>query len=176
VRHPRTDDSALNLTPMIDVVFQLILFFLLSLRFKSLDHRHELNLPDRGLAPTPRWVAPIPAIQADVRRDPTADPATARTRVRIAGSAFDLPPARRTGDRRSDEALEVERRRVERAISSRIAEIHRETGLPGEISTPVTSGGLVPHGDVVLVLDAFVEAGVSDVKFVGARPPLPRQR
>ena len=42
-------DTSLNMTPMIDIVFQLILFFLFNLRFKSLDWRIESTLPkDKG--------------------------------------------------------------------------------------------------------------------------------
>ncbi len=37
--------SELNLTPMIDIVFQLLVFFLLTLNFKSVDRRIESMLP-----------------------------------------------------------------------------------------------------------------------------------
>ncbi len=37
--------TELNMTPMIDVVFQLIVFFLLSLKFTTLDQRIENMLP-----------------------------------------------------------------------------------------------------------------------------------
>ncbi len=37
--------SELNLTPMIDVVFQLIVFFLITLKFTTLDQRIESMLP-----------------------------------------------------------------------------------------------------------------------------------
>ena len=43
------DDLELNMTPMIDIVFQLIVFFLLSLKFKTVDERLDALLPkDRG--------------------------------------------------------------------------------------------------------------------------------
>ena len=45
VKIPETDNAGLNMTPMIDIVFQLILFFLFNLRFKSLDYRIESSLP-----------------------------------------------------------------------------------------------------------------------------------
>ena len=35
----------LNLTPMIDVVFQLIIFFLCALNFRSLEKKLEVALP-----------------------------------------------------------------------------------------------------------------------------------
>ena len=39
------DDSALNMTPMIDVCFQLMVFFMLTLRFPSVANRFEAQLP-----------------------------------------------------------------------------------------------------------------------------------
>lgn len=39
------EDTSLNLTPLIDVVFQLVLFFLLTLRFTSVDDRIDSALP-----------------------------------------------------------------------------------------------------------------------------------
>ena len=42
-----------NMTPMIDVVFQLLIFFLVNMKFKTLDMKIEAFLPkDRGLAAT----------------------------------------------------------------------------------------------------------------------------
>ena len=61
VKIPATDDAGLNMTPMIDIVFQLILFFLFNLRFKSLDYRIESTLPkDRGLAAVRRVLTAHP--------------------------------------------------------------------------------------------------------------------
>jgi len=44
----RTPNTQLNMTPMIDIVFQLILFFLFSIHFKSLDYRIESHGLTRG--------------------------------------------------------------------------------------------------------------------------------
>lgn len=50
-----TANTELNMTPMIDIVFQLILFFLFNLRFKSIDFRIDSMLPkDRGPIATMR--------------------------------------------------------------------------------------------------------------------------
>lgn len=43
----------LNMTPMIDVVFQLLIFFMLSMHFKEIEGKLLSQLPkDKGLAPT----------------------------------------------------------------------------------------------------------------------------
>ena len=49
VDFPEPEETEMNMTPMIDIVFQLIIFFLLSLKFKTIDRRIDSQLPkDRG--------------------------------------------------------------------------------------------------------------------------------
>ena len=80
VKIPATDEGVLNMTPMIDIVFQLILFFLLSLKFKALQFRIESNLPtDRGIQATPDQPQDIPAIKVSLFRINDEDPARAYT-------------------------------------------------------------------------------------------------
>ena len=46
--------AAADLTPMIDVVFQLLIFFILCTRFKVEERNHQVELPkDEGLQSTP---------------------------------------------------------------------------------------------------------------------------
>ncbi|HLU47674.1 MAG TPA: biopolymer transporter ExbD, partial [Planctomycetota bacterium] len=46
------DEELLDMTPMIDVVFQLLIFFLLSAKFIALETQIQSFLPkDQGLAP-----------------------------------------------------------------------------------------------------------------------------
>jgi biopolymer transport protein ExbD len=42
--------ARLSLTPMIDVVFLLLVFFMVGMRFIELDTKVEANLPQQGLA------------------------------------------------------------------------------------------------------------------------------
>ena len=77
-------DSGLNMTPMIDIVFQLILFFLFNLRFKSLDYRIESSLPkDRGLIDSPSPVPELPHIKVTLFRLDGEDPTKARTKLKV---------------------------------------------------------------------------------------------
>jgi biopolymer transport protein ExbD len=53
-RHPGTGEAKpepLNLTPMIDVVFQLLIFFLLTMSFKDVEGMLICRLPGRGTSP-----------------------------------------------------------------------------------------------------------------------------
>ena len=161
-------DSALNMTPMIDIVFQLILFFLLNLRFKSLDYRFDAQIPtDRGLLRTSAPVEDHPRLTVSLFRLDEADLGRARTKIKFAGSEWIVPAT----------ATEAERGRTFDALRERIASVSKATSVvEGEIKTPLPTGNSVPHGDVMKVLDSFWELELMDVKFEGAPPNLARLR
>ncbi len=161
-------ESGLNMTPMIDIVFQLILFFLFNLRFKSLDYRIETELP-HGYGTDHGPVVDVPPhVKASLARLDAEDPSKARTRIRLGGSEWIVPDVARASD--------DERERVFASLGRRIAALHASVAGPGEIDTPAPWGGLVPHADVVKVIDSFLGAGVTQVDFVGAAPPVPARR
>ena len=165
---PSTDNTQLNMTPMIDIVFQLILFFLFSIHFKSLDWRIESAMPrDRGPRPIPTILDPDAHIRVTLSRRDAEDVEKARTHVRVGSQEWTLPPLT---------ASPQERDAAFARIAARLSAIHRETGWPGEIDTPPPTGGLVPHADVVGVLDAFLGEGVRQVDFQGAAEPRPTGR
>src|SRR5262245_34309191 len=167
---PATSDSALNMTPMIDIVFQLILFFLFSIHFKSLEYRIESSLPkDRGLKATPQIVTPIPAIKVGLFRINSDDPQQAYTKIKILGYELVLKPYVWTGKRVTDSQLEDERDQEFAKVTAKIRALLKDAPeFKGEIDTPPPFGGSVPHADVVRILDCFLEAGVKEVNFTGA--------
>lgn len=64
IRLPRNDDPTINLTPMIDVVFLLIIFFMVGAKFSQSEGRIPVNVPgvDRlqSLIRGPdRWVVEV---------------------------------------------------------------------------------------------------------------------
>lgn len=159
------DDEGMNLTPMIDVVFQLLVFFLLSLRFQTVDERVETQLPEDGFQVDVQWKEALPTIEAKLFRRGAFR--SARTVVRLGGETFDLPAEE--GPPRTA-ALERVRARIESLHASQ----DRRADTRGEIATPLPSGARVPHGDVMAVLDAYLRAGVTEVVFEGAPVPLRR--
>jgi hypothetical protein len=168
MKAPKTDEAVLNMTPMIDIVFQLILFFLFNLRFKSLDWRIESALPQKyGIHDGPP-VDVLPHIRVSLSRLDPEDAEKARTQLKLGGSRWILPAALPEN--------EADRDVLFRTVSERIRELALTIPGAGEIDTPLPHGGLVPHADVVRVIDAFLEAGVADVEFKGTRTPLPRRR
>jgi hypothetical protein len=161
---PLDADPGMNMTPMIDVVFQLIVFFLLTLRFHEVEHRLEASLPEPGLA----WGPPPPDDHLPIRvtlhrRLATAD-APALTRVKVGpGDAVELPedPARRAT------VLEG----VLASIQDQAARMGSGPETRGEIRAPLPTGAWVPHGDVMSILDCFVRAEIGDVVFQGTPEP-----
>jgi len=165
---PGMADSALNMTPMIDIVFQLILFFLLNLRFKSLDYRFDTQLPtNHGINVDNHIVDQPPKLTVSLMRLDDAEPALARTKIKFAGSEWILPA----------HGTYEEREITFASLRQKLAAIAKATGLvEGVIKTPAPSGASVPHGDVMKVLDTFMELKLSEVQFEGTASPLPRRR
>ncbi len=47
-RHKRSEDATINLTPMIDVVFLLVIFFMVGSKFSEAESRIKVNVPTAG--------------------------------------------------------------------------------------------------------------------------------
>ena len=48
VRRQRSEDATINLTPMIDVVFLLVIFFMVGSKFSEAESRIKVNVPTVG--------------------------------------------------------------------------------------------------------------------------------
>jgi biopolymer transport protein ExbD len=48
VRRDRSEDATINLTPMIDVVFLLVIFFMVGSKFSEAESRIDVNIPSVG--------------------------------------------------------------------------------------------------------------------------------
>ena len=141
--------SEMNMTPMIDVVFQLIVVFLCSMKFKCLDQKLESHLAtDEGIRPDHERVPEIhPTLTVRLVRKGPED----QTRIFVSGS--------RLGEVREGELLWTRLRENVAAV------LRKSPDLVGEIdATPA-----VEHGDVVRALDGFVAAGLTNVRFKGTR-------
>ena len=116
------------------------------------------------------WGPPVdltPHLRVTLSRVHAEDLDRARTKVKLAGREWLLPLA--------DKATEPERDRVLADIAAQIVALRPVSDGRGEIDTPMPTGGLVPHGDVMSVLDAFLVAKLTQVDFQGAAAPLPRR-
>jgi len=140
--------STMNMTPMIDVTFQLIVVFLCSLKFRTLDQKIEAFLPEPGMAPVFREMPVESRLTVRLRRAAGAGP----TEVVLLDG--------RVGTTAEGEAVWTR-------LEARIREIRgRDASMKGEID----AGGEVPHGEVIRALDAFLAADLGTVLFRGAPP------
>jgi biopolymer transport protein ExbD len=176
---PQGEDTVLNMTPMIDICFQLVVFFMLTLEFKSIDRRFETQLPKVGQQPTPGEPLAVQHVTVRLFRKNLERPVGEHfTRVRVGERlTVDLPP----GPWPSEGAAQEERRlacetrmaRVTQAIAATWQAQDKDLDVHGEIRTPFPEGQAVPHGDVMQVFDAFVAAGLVNVDLEGAAAPVP---
>ncbi len=171
------EETELNMTPMIDIVFQLIIFFLITLKFKTIDERIDANMPkDYGPNRTQRPPPENPKVKLKVFRKNKADEASAYTLVKIDNTHRVPLPAgpwtgRQTADAPRHRAYDTAITRVRAIVREKIAALGNDPDLFCEIVTPRPDGGAVPEGDVIRLVDALVEVGVTDIRFEGSSMP-----
>ncbi len=142
-------DTAIPITPLIDMTFQLLIFFMCAMKFKTLARKVFAFLPkDRGPAQY------IVEFKDDVKLSVilSRGPDEPETRVRFLDS--DLGE----GVAAFDE------------LTARLKRVHERSGPQGPGGF-IDALAEVPHRDVMRCLDAFLKAGVTDVQFKGTAPP-----
>ena len=147
-RTPQDEEELkLSITPLIDVTFLLLIFFMVTLKFKTLEEKVAAYLPkDRG----PKNLLIPPPDETKIAVVLKRSPGETLTRVKLLDSEIGTGAAGFT------------------ELDRRIAAIHRrDPKIPGEIDAWAD----VPHGHVVRAIDAFMKAGVTEITFVGTKPP-----
>jgi biopolymer transport protein ExbD len=141
------EEVKLSITPLIDVTFLLLIFFMCAMKFKTLERKVAAYLPkDRGLAKTKIKLEEKPKITVELKRKRGEK----HTRVKLLDSEIGMDDA------------------GFRLLDQRITSIHSSNAeLPGEIN----AWAEVPHEDVVRAIDSFLRAGVEEITFYGAPPP-----
>ncbi|HET6202806.1 MAG TPA: biopolymer transporter ExbD [Planctomycetota bacterium] len=153
---------------MIDVTFQLLIFFLCTLRFQTLEGKLAANLP-RGIGASAAVAEPLAKVEVRIRvlqegrrvgegnPDIPYDAAIHGPRFRFVGREvrYSIGP-RNTGDLAVLKAWLVAQADVNR---------HAD-GRPRPCAIDARGG--VVYEEVVQVLDAAVEAGFREITFVGS--------
>ena len=144
--------ATFNMTPMIDVVFQLIVVFLCSMKFRTLDQKIEAFLPKtEGVDPNPIPPEVRPTLDLRlVRKGPSQ-----ATRLYVAGSGI--------GEIGEGDALWERLRATAAEVRAKSPDVVGQIDASPEVE----------HGDVVRALDTLVAAGLGSVKFRGT--PLARR-
>lgn len=133
--------ARVDLTPMIDVTFLLLIFFLCTLSFRVLEGKLESHLPkDVGESASPTALHDQLEL-FDVALEPDA---RAKGGVRIVAQRRVLHDARALGDT-----------------------VRRSRAVDPELRVKLHVDGRVTHGQVVDVVDALVATGQERILFAG---------
>lgn len=163
---------------MIDVVFQLIIFFMCIMKFKTLEKKIAAYLPKTvGVAPT--LVETVPKLKIQVRIEQRKGEGIPRyfllNNEMMPGLGLGVPPLEPLADDApAEQALAYQRSYESRwrqfikpkldALEAEIARARRSDGeTPGEIR----AGSNVRHAYVIGALDRFLVTGLTDVTFSG---------
>lgn len=150
-----------DMTPMIDVVFQLLIFFMLSIKFKTLEGKLSAYLPkDVGVNQT----SAEPKEKVEIKLKVLVEGTKLMPREDapwIGEGAFRFGPDRvvqySIGPRTTKDLTELARRLKEQYLADPEAPATIDP-WPGTV-----------YSDVVDVLDVAIAAGYSDISFVGDR-------
>ncbi len=158
------DEVKLDMTPMIDVVFQLLIFFMCTIKFRNLDAKLSAYLPrDVGVNSAPA-AAPFEKLDIVIS-------------VLVAGSKLhplrDEPygpsssgPFRYGPDRRLQFQAGATLTSSIEELSARLKEIH--ASQPTRPATIDPRAGTT-YADMLLVLDAAMAAGFREIGFKASR-------
>ena len=161
LRQLQEEEHRLVMTPMIDVTFLLLVFFMCTIKFKTLEGKLAAYLPKtNGPDSAPAEVAEDIDLCIDLlepgRRVLAADPGTIWTE---GSGEFDLVG--------HEVAYRLGRDTYAGTATGRAALVRRLTELrrAAPDRKVVVHPGEVVHGDVVTVLDACLAAGVEAISF-----------
>ena len=166
--------DALNMTPMIDIVFQLLIFFMLSMHFKEVEGKLLSQLPKHGPGPGPASVRDELRIVLcaggdwrthlhDKGRHEKADKDGTACRALVEqveiGDLFKTE--RQPGKAGANRA-------VYRALGSKAAELHSSLPRTGTLPVPIIidADSEVPYEHIIGVVNACKEARLDAVEFV----------
>jgi len=159
----------MDLAPMIDIVFNLLVFFMVATKFKSTEGMIEAFLPkDRGQGPGQTTID-LAEVRLELLR---IDPATglettgpgAATAVKVGDEVLGVL----SGDASADAHAELWGALYTRLVALR--EAYRGSGEHG-LPVIVDARPTVPTKDAVLALNEVVRAEITDVTFAAPGRP-----
>ena len=156
-------ECKLNLTPMIDVTFLLMIFFLLTLRFKTLEGKLSAYLPkDVGVnveqaEPIEKVEIRLTVVSPGTKVDPNdaSKPYGGEGRFEY----VDRKIRYHIGPRTTEDIAVVEERLASLFQAAKAAGQKRPATIDARPGTT--------YGDIIPVLDAAVAVGFDEITFVG---------
>ncbi len=165
------NNADMEMTPMIDVTFLLLIFFMCTIKFKTLEGKLSAYLPkDKGVNPVPQDEPPEPPIEVklNVRKEGTK----LGPRGKEVYNPNNSKHSRFTFASDREITIRVEAKEYatvdlafERLVVLHADEFQRERGVKID-----ARDGIV-YDDVVRLLDAVIKAGFTAVEFEGYYEP-----
>ena len=168
-----SDDQQFNMTPMIDVTFLLLIFFMCTIKFKVLEGKLAAYLPkDVGVNAT--QAEPLEKVEILMRVQvegtklaPDGNkPWSGKAQTRFIYQGPNTP-YRGGQDRVIQYSVGPRKSTKLSDIQARLKDLHLKD--PERPSTIDARTGIA-YADVVEVLDAAIDAGFAEITFVGAYP------
>ena len=152
------EEAEMNMTPMIDVTFQLLIFFIITLKFKTLEKKLLSHLPtDLGLNTSSEEIDEN-FVTVKLRQPPAAEYPNRKWRA-----------ANLTRFYFNDEKFEGTQSEIFQKFKTRLQAFRNDLSPKEreEARGKIDAGKGVPHGQVVTILDIFSSVGFKSVTFVG---------
>jgi biopolymer transport protein ExbD len=165
------EEHKMEMTPMIDVTFLLLIFFMCTLKFKTLEGKLSAYLP-KDVGVNQQDAEPIEKVAITVRiikegrklfPGPDREPYTDATNKRRYVWDYNTRELQYVIANDKTGQLSV--------LADKLQQIHkrRKAADPDDkVPATIDARGATCYGDIVPVLDAAIEAGFIDITFVGA--------
>jgi biopolymer transport protein ExbD len=161
------EECEMEMTSMIDVTFLLLIFFMCTLKFKTLEGKLAAYLP-KDVGVNQSDAEPIEKVEILMR-------------VKVEGNKLDVngkPYMDPTGEKRfvydstrqMEYSVGTKRTRELDELGTRLKKVYKDKLALGQDKIPATIDarpGTI-YADVVKVLDKAIDAGFTDITFVGA--------
>jgi biopolymer transport protein ExbD len=161
------EEAELEMTPMIDVTFLLLIFFMCTLKFKSLEGKLAAYLP-KDVGVNSMDSEPIEKVEVSARVLNAGTKIEPRKDKSVPAVKWDAEPGSRyeyDTDRIIEYAIGPRKTRSIDEVRSTLIKLHKND--PERPATIDARPGTV-YADVVFLLDATMDADFSEVTFVGS--------
>ena len=153
-----------EMTPMIDVTFLLLIFFLVTLKFKTLEGRLDAALPkDRGTATSK--LEEIEKVDIIIE---VANPGTLAPDIATRTTSFPEGRLKHYVGRQLRFKVGAQQFRSADALSTFLDQFARTQEQRDETPVSIDPRKGTIYGDVVTVLDVVIEKGFKKIAFAGS--------
>jgi len=163
------DKAEMEMTPMIDVTFLLLIFFMCTLKFKTLEGKLSAFLP-KDVGVNQMDAEPIEKVEILMRVVKDG------TKLKRTDNGTRPYTSSDTGryDWGSDRQMEYNvgpfRTNDLDALRTKLAKVFKDRSGDDKVPATIDARPKTVYEDVVKVLDQAIDAGFTDITFVGAYP------